>query len=617
MLAVWSTFLLLFRFAATTASASASSNGTLSTNATFDYVIVGGGTAGLTLAARLAESSLRVAVVEAGGYYEAENGNLSTVPGYCTVGAGTDPQTPKSKVDWGFVTTPQEGANGRTLHYARGKTLGGSSASNFMYYHRQTVGSSKKWADDVGDSSYEFSNLLPYYEKGVQYNAPDIAYPNSTVLQSTSSFDPAGGPLQVSFGRYDDPFATWALPALEKLGQPQIDGLQNGNLIGSSYVLETNDPKNSTRSSSESSYLQSALKKFPLKVYKNHLVEKILFEGDTASGVSVTSVDGKATFTLRAREEVIVSAGAFQSPQLLMVSGIGPRQTLEDLKIPIVKELPGVGQNLWDHAWFGSSFRVNIQTNSAGLNSPALQAAAVEAYLTQASGPLSVSGTGVLGWEKLPPDVRSKLSASTLAALQTFPSDWPELEFLPASGIIGNQSNYQTADPVDGYNYATMATALVAPLSRGNITINSVSMSDPPLINPNWITDPADQEVAIAAFKRQRAVWSFMSNITIGEEYFPGPSVQTDEQILNWLRNTLAPVWHAAATCKMGKEDDAMAVVDASAKVFGVKRLRVVDASAFPFLPPGHPQATVYAFAEKIADEIKRNQNPSVEPRIS
>lgn len=486
-----------------------------------------------------------------------------------------------------------------------------------MYYHRQTVGSAQKWALETGDSTYTFPNLLPFYEKSVQYTPPELPYPNSTFLQDALVFQSNGGPLQVSSGRYNDPFATWSQPALQMVGQTAIAGLQSGNLLGSAYVLSTINPVDASRSSSESSFLQFALRSTTIKVYNNTLAQKILFKGNTATGVNVTSRSTTGTeassYVLSARREVIISAGTFQSPQLLMVSGIGPRQTLASLHIPIIKELPGVGQNLWDQIYFGTAFRVNIPTNSAGLNSPALTNAAVQAYVNNASGPLSVSGTGLLGFEKLPATIRCKLSIATQKALNdTFPSDWPDLEFLPASGLFGNQSNYQIEDPRDGYNYATMATALVAPLSRGNITINSTSMSDPPLINPNWLTEPADKELAVAAFKRQREVWSHMSDITLGPEYYPGPSVQSDVDILQAIRESLAPIWHAAATCKMGKATDSMAVTDTSMRVHGIHRLRVVDASSFPFLPPGHPQATVYALAEKIASEILQESSASV-----
>ncbi|KAL8720301.1 MAG: hypothetical protein Q9225_002813 [Loekoesia sp. 1 TL-2023] len=582
-------------------------------NPSFDYIIVGGGTAGLTVASRLAEDrALSVAVIEAGGYYEADNGNLSVTPGYDAAYAGTDPTLTNPKVDWGFDTTPQEGAAGRRLHYPRGKTLGGSSATNFMYYHRPTVGSAQKWASDTGDQSYTFRNLLPFYEKSIHYTPPEAEYQYNAVLQDSTGFLSNGGSLQVSFGHHIDPLANWSLNALQMIGQEAISGFQNGNLLGSAYVPATIRPSDASRSSSESSFLQLALKNTTIKVYNNTLANKILFAGKTATGISVTSSssagNGKSSYVLSARKEVIVSAGTFQSPQLLMVSGIGPRRTLESLDIPVLKDLPGVGQNLWDQPFFGTSFRVRVPTASAGLNNPELAIAAVQEYLHNASGPLSIPGTGVLGFEKLPATIRNGLSKSTQQALSdTFPSDWPDLEFLPAGAFFGNNSNYLTVDPRDGYNYATLSTALVAPLSRGNVTINSTSMSDPPLINPNWLTHPADEELAVAAFKRQREVWKHMRNITIGEEYYPGSSVQTDADILRAIRRSLAPIWHAAATCKMGKPTDEMAVVDPNMRVYGVQRLRIVDASSFPFLPPGHPQATVYALAEKIASEIMQD----------
>ena len=163
------------------------------------------------------------------------------------------------------------------MHYARGKTLGGSSARNFLYYHRQTVGSSEKWAAEIGDPSFTFPNLLPFYEKTVHYTAPDIQYPNSTNDQDASVFSANGGPLQVSFGGYNDPFATWVLPALQAVGQAAIKGFQNGVLLGSAYIPATLNPKNASRSSSESSFLQSALRNTTLKVYNNTCAEASVY----------------------------------------------------------------------------------------------------------------------------------------------------------------------------------------------------------------------------------------------------------------------------------------------------------------------------------------------------
>ena len=475
------------------------------------------------------------------------------------------------------------------------------------------MGSYKKWADEVGDQSYTFQNLLPFFKKSVHYTPPNQAlYTNSSVTETPTAHTPNGGPLQVSFSNYVDPFGTWVQKVFKAVGLAQIDGFNFGKLIGSAYATLSIDPRNGHRSSSESSFLQDSIRKSgALTVYKNTLAERIVFDDtNTATGVQVATAGTYGTpcvkFYLKARKEVIISAGTFQSPQLLMVSGIGPRAPLEKYGIPVRKELPGVGQNLWDHAIFGVGHRVNVQTASAGVNNPALSYAANEAFLKNASGPLSSFGAGYYGWEKLPEPYRSRLSASTLKLLnESFPADWPEIEYLPASGYLGYQDTF-LGDPADGYNYAYLQAAVVSPSSRGSISIQSNSMTKPPVINPNWLTDPADVELALQSFRRLREMWKYLSEkgLTIGEEILPGPKVTTDEDILYYIRQSLIEVWHAAATCKMGKATDSLAVIDSSARVFGTKKLRVVDASAFPFLTPGHPQATIYALAEKIAAQI-------------
>lgn len=471
----------------------------------------------------------------------------------------------------------------------------------------------QKWADEVGDSGYTFANLLPFFKKSVHYTPPFDIYTNSTNSQDSSAFSPSGGPLQVSFGKYEDPYGTWAQRAFQALGQAAINGFQTGKLIGSAYMAFTENPITGERSSSESSFLQSS-KSPNLHVYNNTLAQRILFKRKlTASGLLVSSSSpippnvrlASTTYTLHARREVILSAGAFQSPQLLMVSGIGPRSILSQHSIPVLNDLPGVGQNLQDQPFFGTAYRVILSTASAGLNNPALTEQAIAAFISQGAGPLTLPTIPVIGWENLPNVTFSALSPSTRKALNSFPADWPQLEYLPG-GTILNTPNFALGDPVDGNNYASIATALIAPLSRGNVSISSSSMSDPPLINPAWLTSPVDREVAIAAFRRHRDYWRYLSsqNITIGEEVQPGPQVVTDAQILEYISENVAPIWHASATCKMGKRGDRKAVVDSKARVFGTKGLRVVDASAFPFLPPGHPQSVVYALAEKIAVHI-------------
>lgn len=412
-----------------------------------------------------------------------------------------------------------------------------------------------------------------------------------------------------------DAFGTWIQRGLEAVGMKRIDGFNSGKLIGSAYGTLTINGKNSHRSSSESSFLQASIRNgTSITVYKNTLAERIIFDSKkTAIGVKVSTQGTYGTpsvgYVLRARKEVIVSAGAFQSPQLLMVSGIGPCDQLKKNGIPCLQDLPGVGQNMWDHALWGVGHRVNVQTASAGFNNPSLNAKAAEAFLVNGTGPLATFGAGYYGWEKLPEPYRSKLSEASRNALEkNFPADWPELEYLPAGAYVGFRQN-SSLDPVDGYNYAWINSAIVSPLSRGTVTIQSANMSTPPLINPNWLTAAPDKELAVQSIRRQREIWEYLTKqgLVIGEEVLPGANVTTDAEILDYIGKSLIEVYHAACTCKMGLSSDKTAVVNSKAQVFGTKRLRVVDASAFPLLPPGHPQATVYALAEKIAREILDN----------
>lgn len=470
------------------------------------------------------------------------------------------------------------------------------------------AGSLDQWAEIAGDDSYRFDKLLPFFKKSVRYSSPTVFYTNSTNGQDPSAWSSAGGPVQLSYGKFIDPFGTWVQPAVEKLGMPTINGFQSGKLLGNAYLPFTIDPQTSQRSSSESSFLQSLPRRARLKLYHHTLAEKVLLDKrNRATGVVVSS--NSTRFTIKARREVILSAGSFQSPQLLMLSGIGPAATLAKYNIPLRINLPGVGSNLQDHAWFGTQFRVSVPTGSAFVNNPSVLDTAREAYNRFATGPLTIPATGFLAWEKVPPHFRKNLSAPTRQALDSMlPADWPELELLPVNAALGYQRNYQKEDPADGYNYATLGTLLAAPLSRGSVSISSANPADPPLIDPNYLSHPADIELAIVAIRRQREVWAQMQGVTIGDETLPGAQVQSDEDILAFVKQSLAPAPHAAGTCRMGRKEDRESVVDGMGRVYGAKGLRVVDASVFPVLPPGHIMATVYAVAEKIAEGILRGR---------
>ncbi|KAL2047221.1 hypothetical protein N7G274_001240 [Stereocaulon virgatum] len=571
-------------------------------NATFDYVVIGGGTAGLAIATRLAEGSRSVAVIEAGSFYEISNSNYSQVPLYAAAFTAKSPFQESPQVDWGFTTTPQPGFAGQAPLYARGKCLGGSSARNYLSYQIGPSGTYDQWAQLVGDDDYKFKNFQKYFQKSLKFTPPSNLRPaNATASYDPASFGSQSGPLSVTFANYAMAFSSWARLALDQLGFPRLNGFTSGNILGQSYQLLTLDAQSFELDSSETSFLQKlGLPNSNLIVYPSTLAKQVIFDANKkATGVMIDF--GGESFLLSAKEEVILSAGAFQSPQLLMVSGVGPAPTLKAYNIPVIADLPGVGQNMWDHVVGGPSFRVNVLTTTELSINPTFNAQAVQDYLAEPpKGMLTDAGSDLLAFERLP----NRTSRPPFQENVSFSSDWPDVEYIITSAFLGDLST--GAQPLDGYNYASISTALVAPYSRGNVTINSADAAKPPVINPNWLTDPQDQAVIVAGYKRARQIFNSraMAPILIGTENFPGVAVQTDTQILDTIKKTFTTVFHASCTCKMGQAKDPAAVVDSKARVFGVKGLRVVDAASFALLPPGHPVSTVYALAEKIAADI-------------
>lgn len=472
-----------------------------------------------------------------------------------------------------------------------------------MAYQRPPVGAMERWAETVGNESWTFDNVLPYYKKSLNFTPPNM---QKRIANSTPSYDEStlghNGPLALTYPNYAQPFSTWAAKGMEEVGIPHIPGFTSGYLNGSSWLVHTIDQTTGFRASSESAFLRPFLTRPNLAVYKNTLAEKVVFEGNVATGVQVTS-EGH-TFLLAARKEVIVSAGTFQSPQLLMVSGVGPADLLRQHDIKVVANRPGVGQNMQDHVFFGITYKVNVQT-ATSLSDPSVYKEAVRLFRDQQAGPLAGPGGDYCGFEKLPKDLHANFSDSTRECrskyqlrsfsyllllggsmflclltthtdLDSLPSDWPEIQYFTLPAYVGDFWNPGVGGPTDG-NYATIMATLLAPKSRGNVSISSSSMHNQPLINPNWLTQQADVELLTAAFKRLRQIFQasvLQENLTIGPEYYPGDKVSTDEQIHHFIQDAFQTMYHAAATCKMGKPDDEMAVVDSHGLVYGTKRCK-------------------------------------------
>ena len=483
------------------------------------------------------------------------------------------------------------------IHYARGKTLGGCSARNFMVYQRGTVGSYQKWADAVGDQSYAWKKFLPYFQKSVTFTPPDtsLRFANSTPQYDAEAA--AGGnkgPLSVTFSHYAQAFGTWATNGFQQIGIPVIRGFLSGELIGQSVSTFTINATTMQRDSSETSFLAQGLKNPALKVHPLTLAKQILFDANKkATGVRVDTAGD--SYVISASKEVILTAGTFNSPQLLMVSGVGPAATLQGLNIPVVADRPAVGQGMQDHLFYDIAYRVNGITLTALSNNPAFAAQQAELYNDQAAGLYTSPNTDVIAWEKIPASLRQNWSNETKTALAAYPADWPEAEYISISSYLGDMQNLRSPGPLDGFNYASLAAVLVAPRSRGNLTITSADTSIAPLINPNYLTEQSDVDVVVASFKRIRQFYATkaMQSFVICEKKYTGKQLATDAQIEDHIRKNFNTIWHATSTCAMGGINDPKAVVDTRAQVIGVKGLRVVDASAFPLLPPGHPMSTI------------------------
>ncbi|KAK7718758.1 hypothetical protein SLS64_002719 [Diaporthe eres] len=421
---------------------------------------------------------------------------------------------------------------------------------------------------------------MAYYRKSMNFETGRIGdrYANATPTFDLSTLG-NGGPLGVSFPAFAQSWSTWVARGLEAVGIRPRGALTDGTLSGATFQINTIDGTTGLRASAESAYLRPAQQRSNLVVLNGTLAEKVLFDRHkSAKGVVVTT--GSTTYQISAAKEVIISAGAFQSPQLLMVSGVGPADVLDQHDIAVVADLPGVGQGMNDHVMFGITYQADLVTETTTTQGDSFTLA-TEEFTTNRAGPLTNPGGDFVALEKLPAAYTANMSSAAQDALASFPEDWPDVEFLVLPAFTGNQNTPNAASPglpatIPGANYGTLLGVLQVPQSRGNVTISSASMSDPPLINPAWLTDSRDREVMVAVFRRAREILGTdeMKPILIGEEFYPGPQVQTDEEIIDYISTSIGVLYHASATCPMGKADDPKAVVDSTGKVFGTKNRR-------------------------------------------
>ena len=526
----------------------------------YDYIIVGAGSAGCVLANRLTEDpTARVLLLEAGGR---DADPLIHIP------LGLAKMYEYSLHDWGYEAEPEPGLDGRSLKALRGKVLGGSSSINVMAYTRGAPGDFDRWAQK-GARGWSYSEVLPYFKRSETWDGGEDDRRGGS------------GPLGTEPAKTHDPlFVAW-LEAAKALGYPiteDLNGVQHEGFARGQYTI-----KNGRRSSTAVAYLRPAMKRPNLTVLTRAHATRVLLEGTRAVGIEYIK-SGRAV-EARADREVILSGGVFNSPQLLMLSGIGPAEHLRDVGVEPVVDLP-VGKNLQDHLtatlWWTrpqnpSKFRDDMRFDRMAANM-------VRAYLF-GTGPATVVPGGIYAFIKTRPELAV-----------------PDIEFMFRGVPADAHLWFPRIKPAyaDGIG---IRPALLHPDSRGEVLLRSAEPCDRVRILFNFFSAPSDLPALREGFKRAREVTEHEALSPYrGEEITPGPGVQSDAEIDQWLRRNVVTVEHPTCTCPMGSGPEA--VVDPEMKVHGVERLRVVDAAAMPDLVSAHTNACAIMMAEKAADMI-------------
>lgn len=530
----------------------------------FDYVIVGGGSAGATLASRLTEDpSVSVCLLEAGG----EGKDL-----FVRVPALVPAALQSKKLNWHFDTVPQAGLNGRQGYQPRGKALGGSSAVNGMVYIRGHQKDYDNWRD-LGCVGWGYDDVLPYFRKAENNERGEDA------------FHGGNGPLQVSDSSYRSDVTELFIDACANNGVPRNPDFNGTEQDGAGYYQVTtfhDGQYRGNRCSTAAAYLFPNLSRPNLHIITGAQASKILFEGKRATGVEY--IKGKAKYSVNARAEVIVAGGTFQSPQLLMLSGIGDEKELTEQGISTIAHNPNVGKNLQDHldVLLGFHVKKSVKTFSASLGGLINVLKAIPEYRR--------SGTGF--WSTQYSEAGAFFSVGDDA------QGWPDtqLHFIPSYGADHGRK-------VESKAAISCHTCYLRPKSRGSVSLASSDPLAAPLIDPNFLGDESDLIHTLRGVKKMREI---MLSAPLAEHIvseFTTAGVHTDDELIEVIRNTADTVYHPVGTCRMGS--DQTSVVDLELKVRGVENLRVVDGSIMPELNSGNTNAPIIMIAEKAADLIK------------
>ena len=552
---------------------------------TFDYIIIGGGTAGALLANRLsADPQARVLLVEAGRKDDYHWIHIPVGYLYC-IG---NPRT-----DWLYNTEPDAGLNGRSLRYPRGKTLGGCSSINGMIYMRGQARDYDQWADITGDDAWRWSNVLPAFRRHEDHWRLDEPGSASEAFQQLHGNKRTGSTGE---WRVDKQRLRWDIldafaQAATEAGIPATDDFNRGTNEGVGY-FEVNQ-KDGWRWNTAKAFLRPTCYGRPnFELWTSAQATRVLTEKQADGSLRCTGVQvwtGEEMVTAHAQQEVILSAGAVNSPQILQLSGMGPAALLRQHGIDVRLDLPGVGANLQDHLQIRAVYKVqNVATLNTLANSLVGKAKIGLEYLLKRSGPMSMAPSQLGAFTRSRPDL-----------------PWPNIEY-----HVQPLSLEAFGEPLHDFPAFTASVCNLNPTSRGSVTIKNADFRSAPAIAPNYLSTPEDRQVAADSLRITRHIVAQPALARYRpEEYKPGPQYQSDEELARLAGDIATTIFHPVGTTRMGRVDDPQAVLDPQMRVRDgrggvVAGLRVVDAGAMPTITSGNTNAPTLMMAEMAAQWI-------------
>ena len=550
----------------------------MTADATFDYVIVGAGTAGCLLANRLsADPTKRVLLIEAGGADDYHWIHIPVGYLYC-IG---NPRT-----DWLFNTDADPGLNGRALRYPRGKVLGGCSSINGMIYMRGQSRDYDQWAELAGDPAWRWAQCLPYFKRHEDHWRLDAPGATGHAFEALHGH---GGEWRVEKQRLRWDVLDAFAEAAQQAGVPRTDDFNGGTNEGVGY-FEVNQ-RAGWRWNTPKAFLRPVCMGRPnFELWTGAHVQRLRLErGEDGAlrcvGAEVATPHGPESVT--ATRELVLAAGAIGSPQILQLSGIGPGALLQQHGVPVALDLPGVGANLQDHLQIRAVFTVEgVKTLNTLANSWVGKAMIGLQYAFTRSGPMSMAP--------------SQLGAFTRSSPE---HAWPNVEY-----HVQPLSLEAFGEPLHPFNAFTASVCNLNPTSRGTVNITSPAHDAPPLIRANYLSTPEDRQVAADSLRLTRRIVAQPALAKYRpQELKPGAQYQTDDELARLAGDIATTIFHPVGTCRMGRADEAGAVVDSHLRVHGVAGLRVVDASIMPTITSGNTNAPVLMIAERAAEWIRED----------